>query len=262
MAETLLNAVPVTSEMAFDLDIGPAPRTSYLLSVPGHTTVVSLGGLGTWTVEVLGSTDGLTFGVVGTHTLPGDYRYNSNNVVAVAIRVASYTSGTPLAQLSRGGITTRTNVSPLFGTTLPYAFRTGTAETIARGEVKFNATLIGSVTKVWIAHETEDTIDQFYAVQRIPPGGTLLMQERSNHLAAVLFRVTGAVVNKTGYVEVPVAYLEHVGTLSPQGRLQVILAAFNPGASLSFAPPAFVDRLPDIKALLTAGDSVPEEALA
>lgn len=215
-----------------------------------------LGGLGSWTAEVLGSTDGLTFGVVGTHSLPGDYRYTTQGIVTVAIRISSYSSGTPMAQLARGGIVPHTNVSPLFGTTLPYSFRTGTTEQVARGELRFNSTLIGGVTKVWIAHEAEDGIDQFYAVQRIPAGGTLLVQDRSNHLSAVLFRVTGAAVDKIGYVEVPVVTLESVGTLSPQGRLPMIVAAFYPGASLSFAPPALVDRLPDIKALLTGEEEL------
>jgi hypothetical protein len=234
---------PVPSGMSFDLDTGPAPRMAYLLSTPGNEATVALQGEGVWTVEILASLDGVDFTPVALQTLPGQWRYNTKGAAAAALRVLDFESGRITGMLAHGGLTPVTYVSPLFGSYLSYAFRTGVTEPPAKAEVKFNSTLLPNVTKVWIDNDSEDGSDQFYALRAIPPGGVLLLQERDNHLVAVLLTIVGPVLDKVGYIEVPVVYQEHSGSLSPQSKTPILLAAFNPGAALTLVPTRLADRL-------------------
>lgn len=240
MQLTKTRAVP--SGMSFDLDTGPDPE-AYLLSTPGNEATVALQGTGDWAVEILGSLDGLNFTSVAVQTTPGQWRYGTKGAAAAALRVLHYTDGVISGMLAHGGLTPVTNVSPLFGSFLSYVFRTGPTEPPDRAEVKFNSTLLPQITKVWIHNDSEDGSDQFYAIRRIPVGGMLMVQDRDNHLVATLFSVTSPIIDMLTYVEVPVVYREHVGALSPQSKTPVLVAAFNPGAQLTFAPVIRGERL-------------------
>ena len=90
-------------------------------------------------------------------------------------------------------------------------------------------------TKAWISNTTTDGTDQFQALRRLPHGGTLMVQDRDNHNDAVLFIITGPLIDKGAYVEVPVLFLEGQGVLA---SAQCLVAVFNPGPLLSLTPSA------------------------
>jgi len=242
----LTTYTPVPSGMSFDLDTGPAPR-AYLLSTPGNAVVVGLVGGGVWTVDVLASYDGLNYTVTATLRTPGQRRYETRGVVAIAIRVTSYTpggSGGLSGMLSHGGLIPATNVSPVFGSFLTFSYNNTAAEPPTGNQIRFNSANFILASKAWIANTTVDGVDQYYAVRHVPYGGTLLLQNKTDHAGAVLFGILAPPVDKGAYVEVPIEYQQGITTLNSQ---QVIIAVFNPGAPMSFAAVAADEFLsPDV----------------
>ena len=238
----------VPSGLSFALDTGPEPRLAYVLSTPGAAAVISLGGTGTWTVEVLTSTDGQDFTVRTTLTSPGQWRYPTTGVAAIGLRVATYTTGSILGTVAYGGAAPITNVSPMFGAFLIYSFNATAVEPPIGNQIRFNQTKFADVTKVWIRNWANDGTDQYLALRKIPHGGTLLVQDRLKHEDAVLFRLLAPPIDKTDYVELTVAYQETTGALVAG---QVVLAVFNPGPVVSLNPltptqlPAVPPDLPD-----------------
>jgi hypothetical protein len=231
MQLTTYKAVP--SGMSFDLDIS-GKGTAYLLSTPGNEATVALQGAGVWAVEVLVSPDGVNFTQTAVQSLPGQWRYNTKGAAAAAIRVLSYTSGTVSGMLAHGGLTPITNVSPVFGSFLVFSYNATLTEPPTGNQIRFNGPLpFSAVTKVWIANTSVDGVDQYYAIRHIPVGGTLLVQNKTSHLDAVLFGVVGPIIDKGAYVEIPVAFQQEVGNLTAQ---QVLIAAFNPGPVLALSP--------------------------
>jgi len=217
--------------MSFDLDTGPT-RKAFVLSMPGNTAVVGLTGQGVWSVEVLTTTDGLNYTLVSTRTMPGEWRYDTKTAVAIAIRVSSFTSGTIVGTLTHGGVQPFTYVSPLFGSFLIYSYNATTTEPPSGNQIRFNSTTMTAVTKVWIRNSTVDGNDAYFALRKIPFGGTILIQDRDNHLNAALFRIVNPLVDKVDYVELPVIYNQHTGTLS---SAQTLVAVFAPGPTLSLS---------------------------
>lgn len=229
----LLTSRGVPHGMSFDLDTGPSPL-AYVLSTPGNAVVVGLAGNGTWAVEVLASFDGLNFDVVATVTTPGQRRYDTKGVAAVAIRVLAWTpgSGVVSGMLAHGGLIPATNVSPVFGSFLTLSYNNTAAEPPTGNQIRFDSGNFMLAKKAWICNTTVDGVDQYYAVRHVPYGGTLLLQNKTDHLGAVLFHILAPPVDKGSYVEVPVAFSQGIAALNSQ---QVIIAVFNPGAPMSFA---------------------------
>jgi hypothetical protein len=250
MELTHYQAVP--SGMSFDLDVTPT-RTAYLLSTPGNAVLVGLVGSGSWAVEVLASFDGLNYAVVATVTTPGVRRYETKGVVSLAIRVLSFTpagSGVLSGMLAHGGLVPATNVSPVFGSFLTLSYNNTAVEPPAGNQIRFNNANFTQATKAWIANTTVDGVDQYYAVRHVPFGGTLLLQNKTDHTGAVLFGILAPPIDKGAYVEVPVVYQQGITTLNSQ---QAIIAVFNPGATMSFASVADDDFLsPDVLPLSLA----------
>jgi len=232
----LTKTTPVPSGMSFDLDTGPAPRSAYLLSTPGNAAVITVVGTGVWTVEILASYDGLNFQVIGSHSLPGQWRYETKGVAAAAIRVQAYTSGTLVGMLTHGSAAPITNVSALFGSYVIWAYNSTQTAPPSNGQLRFNSNLAHTVTKLWIANEASDGSDQYLSLSRLPVGGTLLIQKRDSHLTAMLLTIVGPPIDKELYFEVPVAYQEHVGSLTAAQNQAMLVAVFSPGAALTLSP--------------------------
>ena len=217
---------PVPSGMSFTFDTGPAPRLAYLLSAPGAAVVLSIAGTGVWTVEVLASYDGVNFDQIAATIVPGEWHVETRGRSAIAMRVAHYQSGTIAGVLAHGGPLPITNVTPVFGAFLVYSYNATPSEPPIGNQIRFNHATLAQVTKAWISNTTTDGTDQFHALRKIPHGGTMLVQERTNHLDAVLFRITSPPVDKGDYIEVGVQHQESQGTLA---AAQSLLAVFNPG---------------------------------
>jgi len=242
----------VPSGMSFDLDTGPTPR-AYVLSTPGNTAAIGLSGTGTWTVEVLVTTDGVNYTVLSQLTTPGTWRYETKTAQAIALRVKSYTTGAISGMLAHGGLSPVTNVSPLFGSFVIYNYNATPSEPPLGNQIRFNSATLSAVTKAWISNTTTDGTDQYYALRKLPLGGTLLVQEKSTHVDAALFGIIGPTVDKIDYVEIPVRYQQHVGVLA---AAQAIVAVFIPGPTISLSATFEVQQLPAIP------EAPPEEPLA
>lgn len=234
MLLTTYRAVP--SGMSFDLDTTPA-RTASMLSTPGNACVVGLTGAGTWAVELLASNDGVNYTLIATLTTPGLRRYDTKGVAAIAVRVASYTAGSGIVSgmLAHGALIPTTNVSPLFGSFLVYSYNATPSEPPIGNQIRFNAAAFPQVTKVWLANTTVDGVDQYLAIRHVPYGGTLLVQNKSRYSDAILFNILAPPIDKTDYVEIPVAFQQAIGALVAQ---QVLVAVFNPGPVMAFTPVA------------------------
>lgn len=232
----------VPSGMSFDLDTGPTPL-AYVLSTPGNTAAIGLTGTGTWTVEVLVTTDGVNYTVLAQLTTPGTWRYETKTAQAIALRVKTYSTGTISGMLAHGGLTPVTNVSALFGSFLIFSYNATPTEPPIGNQIRFNSASLPAVTKVWLSNDTTDGTDQYYAIRKLPLGGTLLVQEKSTHSDAVLFGITGPVLDKVDYIEVAVRYQQHVGTLA---AAQAIVAVFNPGPTISLSSTLEATQLPAI----------------
>lgn len=234
----LTNYTPVLHGLSFDLDpVGPVPRRAYVVQTAGTSALVSLAGTGTWVVEILGTKDGVDFTVLATRSMPGAWRFDTHATSALAVRVAAYTSGAiEGGVLAHGAPFVVTNVSPLFGAFLVFAYNATTAEPPVGNQIRFNAAPGPAVTKVWIANTTNDGTDQFQALRKIPHGGTLLVQDRTKHGDAVIFRIQAPPVDKTDYVELAVSYQQHTGALVAG---QVLAAVFNPGPTISLTGPFY-----------------------
>jgi hypothetical protein len=232
MQLTKTRAVP--SGMSFDLTVG-SNAPAYVLSTPGNAVMVGLNGNGAWVVEVLASVDGLDYTVLATLTTPGHRRYETRGVVALAVRAVSFVpvdGGLLMGMLSHGQLIPSTNVSPVFGSFLTFSYNNSPTEPPSGNQVRFNNANFTQATKCWISNTTVDLIDQYYAVRHVPYGGTLLLQNKTDHNGAVLFGILAPPIDRGAYVEVPVVYQQGITTLNSQ---QVILAVFAPGASMSFA---------------------------
>lgn len=230
---------PVLHGLSFDLDPAGAPAAAraYLVQTAGSSALVSLSGTGTWTVEILGSADGTNFTTLATRSMPGQWRFDTKGLSALAVRVIAFTSGTISGGvLAHGAPFVTTNVSPLFGAFLVFSYNATPTEPPIGNQLRANATAVAAVTKVWIANTTNDGTDQFQALRKIPHGGTLLIQDRAKHADAALYRVTAPPVDKTDYVELAVSYLSHIGALAAG---QVLVAVFNPGPVISLVGPVF-----------------------
>jgi hypothetical protein len=233
MQLTTYQAVP--SGMSFDLDV-TSTGTAYLLSTPGNEATVALQGTGVWAVEILASADGVEFTRLAVQTMPGQWRYGTKGAAAAAIRVLGYTSGVISGMLAHGGLTPITNVSALFGSYLVYNYNSTRAEPPSDGQLRFDTNLPAAVTKVWIAYQSDGGSDQYQSLLRLPVGGTLLVQKRNDHYTALLLTLRGASVDKGTYVEVPVSYQEHVGSLTAAQNQAMLVAVFSPGAAISLTP--------------------------
>jgi hypothetical protein len=83
--------------------------------------VLTIGGSGVWTAEVLASNDGVTFVPIALKSTPGQWRFETRGASAIAVRLATYTAGAPLGTLSHGGaLPVTTNVSAIIGNRLNY----------------------------------------------------------------------------------------------------------------------------------------------
>jgi len=108
--------------------------------------------------------------------------------------------------------------------TYPYEWGSPIVEPPTQKQLRVNALDPTLVTKVWLHYLTLITDDVFLILTKIAPGTTLYVQDHDNHATFLELRITGAAVDKGAYLEWPVEYVAHGGTVV--GNNQDILCAF------------------------------------
>jgi hypothetical protein len=101
-----------------------------------------------------------------------------------------------------------------------YGFSTQTTEPPANQTVRVNAGHpYTAATKVWASFQNSNSEDLYFGWMRTPPGSTLLVQDKDNHVQYAEFTVTGAVLDKGTYCEVPVVWRANGSALATQAVL-------------------------------------------
>jgi hypothetical protein len=89
-----------------------------------------------------------------------------------------------------------------------------------------------AVARLWARLNTTDGLDVYVALMAIAPGSTVYVQDAGNHSIYVTLTTTGSPIDKTTYVEIPVAYVANGGALG--NKKAIAFAAIAPAGE---APP-------------------------
>jgi len=116
-----------------------------------------------------------------------------------------------------------------------FTFSTGIVEPPTSNQIRLNATDAWQATKIWVRLTTNDGVDAYYFLRAIGVDSILFLQDKDNHAQAVEYHTTGAAVDKTTYIELPVALQDPFGT-PPFSNNQAVLLVVNPPASLAPGP--------------------------
>lgn len=125
--------------------------------------------------------------------------------------------------------TPASGLANVYGWPLTFSFSATTTAPPTGSQIRFNAATYADVTKVWMRTLTVEGFDQYYMLTRLLPGGTLVVQDKGDHLLAVKFSILAAPLDKGTYVELSVALVESAGLLAAQQVLVVFLAPVGPG---------------------------------
>jgi hypothetical protein len=117
-------------------------------------------------------------------------------------------AGSPQAlTVGKGLALAGTTLSGTASSFMGYTFSSTTTEPPASAGVRMNgAHPYTAVTKVWVHYLNTNTEDMFFALTRMQVGSTLVVQDKDAHAQFAEFTVTGPVIDKTTYCEVPVAW--------------------------------------------------------
>jgi hypothetical protein len=132
-------------------------------------------------------------------------------------------SGTGVPQvltIGKGLVLQGTTLSGTATSYMGYAFATQQVEPPASGGVRINAAFpYTAATKVWIAYLNSNSEDLYFVLTRVAVNSSLLIQDKDAHVQYAEFTVTGPVIDKTTYCEVPVAWKANGTALAAQACL-------------------------------------------
>lgn len=123
----------------------------------------------------------------------------------------------------------------LFLMNLPYEWGDGLTEPPASKSLRLNADTPEAVTRAWLSYLTLISDDLYMVLTRVPTGATLYVQDHDDHTTFIELLVIGPVVDKGSYLEMPVQYVTHSGTVI--ANKQDILCAFFAPAAAAPVPP-------------------------
>ena len=106
-----------------------------------------------------------------------------------------------------------------------YMFATATAEPPTGTTVRFNNASAAAVTKIWATDSTYDGVNIRNLLNAITPGTRVVLQDRNDATKIQRFDVTGPVVQKTGYTEIPVVFFSGGTALAAQRTMMAIFLA-------------------------------------
>ena len=118
---------------------------------------------------------------------------------------------------------------------LEQQFSTG-PEPPTGAQLRMNAVPGPAVTKLWASYQANDGMDTTVVWRSLALGDKVAIQDWDNAGTNAHLNVTGPVVDKGGYAEVPVAWTTGVGTLPAQKVLVVLDEVEAPGLPAGGAP--------------------------
>lgn len=97
------------------------------------------------------------------------------------------------------------------GAIYPYRFTATTQPPPTAGQVRADAALGPTTTRVYLANVTDDGVDVHFVLMQLAAGAELGLQDDANHGNMYRFTATGAAIDAGTYVDVPVAFVESAG---------------------------------------------------
>ena len=116
-----------------------------------------------------------------------------------------------------------------------FTFSSGIVEPPTSSQIRLNDLNAWNATRVWVRTLTTDGIDAYYFLTTIADGSTVFLQDKNDHTQAVEYTTTGPAVDKTTYIELPVALRNPLGS-PPFSNNQPILLVVNPVAVVAPEP--------------------------
>ena len=104
-----------------------------------------------------------------------------------------------------------------------FDFSASTTEPPGLNQVRFNSATYPAVTKIWIRLVTTDGRDVYYGLMGTDVGTIARVQDQNDHTIMASFTVTAPPIDKTTYVEWPVAYLSTSGAALNGGQAVLVI---------------------------------------
>src|SRR5262245_42528219 len=105
-----------------------------------------------------------------------------------------------------------------------FTYNSTTTEPPTGSQLRLNAGFnYSTVTKIWVRTLTSDGFDVYYSLVTIPSTEIIYIQDKNDHTRVVKFVMAGAPIDKTTYVELPVAFQSTSGVTLANGQ-DVVLA--------------------------------------
>ena len=111
-----------------------------------------------------------------------------------------------------------------------FTYNSATTEAPTGNQLRLDgAAPYAGVSKVWVRDETVDGRDVSPLLLRVLPGSAVYLQDRNDSSRALVLDVTGAPLDKTTYVEIPVQFRERTGADLISGQQADLYAEANIG---------------------------------
>jgi hypothetical protein len=107
---------------------------------------------------------------------------------------------------------------------LLFDYAASTVEPPTGSQIRFNAAAFVDVSLLWIRNLTSDGVDAYYALIELPVDTRIYIQDKNDHTRYAQFTVTGPIVDKTTYLEMPVVHATDSGITLLAGQ-QVALVS-------------------------------------
>lgn len=150
------------------------------------------------------------------------------------------------------------------GSLLQYDFSSATTEPPTSNQVRFNAGHpYTAVTKVWVRPQTTDGIDAYRYLLALATGTRLVIQDKNDHSLYVTYTLTASPIDKTSYVEFPVAWGSNGGALlNNQAVLLAVAASTTVPAHHSTHEPGGSDAITALSASILTTGALPDARLS
>jgi hypothetical protein len=128
-------------------------------------------------------------------------------------------------------------------TPLPFDFSTTTVEPPTSNQVRFDAAFpYTAVTRVWVRNITTGGSDVHAYLLLVPSGSTIYFQDKNDSTLFAKFTTTSATVDKTTYIELPVAWVSSGGALlNNQATMMLVVTGAAFGLAVREVPTGPVD---------------------
>jgi hypothetical protein len=89
--------------------------------------------------------------------------------------------------------------------------------------LRLNNATASAATKIWASNSTVDSVDVYRALMLAPIDSLAYVQDFDDHTHYYAYRVAAAPIDKTGYVELPAAWVQSGLALSVPPKTDVVL---------------------------------------